>query len=531
MITKRFSHHWPLLLCVWLLFSLPGRMTAQTQADSLRARFPYTAMEFAPLPSLLELDGVWRDLNKKASVEIPFTFSDGLSHQLWYEFELNCEPDEEIYLLFEGIAWQAELILNQQYLGVHDDPFAPWIVPIQQEWLRTSGKQLIEVRLTKGRRFADYPQSFTGIFRPAKLLTKDQLAAYQIPSTQPDSLHARIAIVAPYFGKSGYVFSEVAASKLMVPLLNEKIRQVYFPFSPGRKLYNLLRQFGIESVATLPDTTRLCAINAYPEEPGSISTHRYYWLDESGKRTTDYLSFFPNVSRLNRPPDIQYRGLLALMMLFPLLGLFLIKWISPNFFQSMTAILFAPKLHVDTFADSTFANLGLVFLLIAIKTVLMGIFLTLFIYYIQLEHQWEVLNVWKENSLISWIFYGAVSLPAILFRSLLLQLTWLTFKYVSIWIFGKLYGFRGMPLAMLNLDIVSAFPLILLLSIPLSIIFFGAKLWGGIFLGIIFIIWATYILRRLYVYYIGLDRLYMLSFGVKILYICAFIILPYIILF
>ena len=520
------------LLLLWLCLSVfrPAICQVQRWQDTIQQRFPYSTMALFPLPSLGVLEGEWQD-EAGTAYRIPFSFPGRASHTLKYKFQLECDPGEDLFLHFEGIAWQAEVIFNEKYLGLHEDPFAAWTIPIRAAWLADSGSvNRIEVQLSGGRWHRDYPEAFTGIFRPAYVLTADQLPFHTDPAPAPDSLHKRIAVVAPWYGESGVIFEESAAIRLLIPLLREGIGQIYFPFPADSRMKNLLIQSGMRLVTSIPDTAEVCFLNEYPAERGSLSGDRYFWLDPSGRRTYDYQSYFP-LRPKPRLPVAAPRFLLVLLMLFPLLGLFAIKGISPHFFHSMDAVLFSPKLYLDTFSESTYANLGLVFLLISVKTVVMAAVLSLCVHYIQLEHQWNALNLIKDWSMISTVFYGAHTLPGIFLRSLLLMLAWMGFKYLFISFFGKIYGFRGMLIGMLNLDIVSAYPLVLLLSVPVSFMYFVPQVWGGIFGIFTLIVWMAYILRRLYVYFIGLDRLFMLSFGVKILYICAFNILPYMILF
>ena len=82
---------------------------------------------------------------------------------------------------------------------------------------------------------------------------------------------------------------------------------------------------------------------------------------------------------------------------------------------------------------------------------------------------------------------------------------------------------------MLNLNVVGAFPLIWVMGLPGAFLLFSDHIgqrssWAGILIGILLVI---YLIRQLYISYLGLEKLFAFSSGIKILYICGFNILPY----
>jgi hypothetical protein len=480
---------------------------------------------------LLRLDEGWQrmdpDSAKAAEVELPVR-EEALSQlELSYVF---CAPDsvagDSLYFYLEGVAWTAELILDSAYLGAQSRPFGPWIIPIPRSLLPPGTTHRLVLRLEDGASFDWHPTPFLGISQAPLLLQKDQLGPFQGAGMPLAREADTVAIVAPYYRSSAFVFDSLEAALNLLPLYKNGIQKVFFPFPAGHRLQRMCRELGFEEVKVLSDTQHICLINAYPYESRHFLTQERFWLDEQAYRTSSYGDAF----RLGQKARREEPGLgLVFMILFPLLSAFLIKLSNPGFFLDQRAILFNPKLNLGGAIDLTASNTGLLGILILLKSLNLAIFLSLIVYYVLRENQWEQLNLLRDWSLLNQWFYGSENLWQIFQRSLLLVVLWFMLKNLLLSLVGWSYRVKSLVAGLMSLEVVAAFPMILFLGIPIALILFMPSIWGGWLIVLMLLLLSAYLLRKIYVFYIGLERLFTFSTAVKFLYICALNLMPYVI--
>jgi hypothetical protein len=80
------------------------------------------------------------------------------------------------------------------------------------------------------------------------------------------------------------------------------------------------------------------------------------------------------------------------------------------------------------------------------------------------------------------------------------------------------------------LDVFAAYPLNLVPMLPATFIFFLDPLVGSVILRIWALLFLLYGIRRVWLIYTGLGRLFQISVSLKILYICTLEILPWLLL-
>ncbi|MEZ4772055.1 MAG: hypothetical protein R3D00_02655 [Bacteroidia bacterium] len=497
----------------------------QVSDDTLLARklYPYT---FFYTDYYQRLDSGWEVGGRKE--KIPFIFPlDHASFNCRFSMP-ECLP-EELYLYFEGFAWEGEVILNGHYLGFFAKPFESYSIRVDSQWLQTENN-LLQLNLSKGKLYELYPQQFVGIFRSVWFLTKAQLAEIG-KSTMPEVVHAdTVAIVAPYFRTSGgYSFEEFPAAQNLQPLRKYGVRHIYFPFAPDRKFEAFCAQNGFIRVRSLEKASRICIVNACPWEPATYPWKFLPWLDINGNRTTDYGEFFPVKGYSPSVFTGENRFALSMLMLMPLIFLFLIKLASPGFFYSLSGMLFKPKLYLDSSMESGGAQQGLLLLLHTFRLASMSAVLALGIYIISLHHDWQLLSLIREPSLMHQLFYKTSGFSLILFKSAAAVLGWFIVKHMMIVLIGRIFKIKGMTDGLLNLEIVGTYPIILMLPLAL-LAFLTAEGAGFGIIGVgLAVLGLIYYVRRLYVLFVGLNRLFGFSLGMKILYICTFNIFAYLI--
>ncbi|MEM6802760.1 MAG: hypothetical protein AAF696_15230 [Bacteroidota bacterium] len=509
-------------LCVLLLAA--GKLDAQNDLAQLHT-------DISPNYQYLNLNEGWKEPSGE-DYSIPFQFEGLDARTLVYELKICVGPQDSMYLYFEGVAWHAELEIDDIYLGTHENPFEPWIVPLARSWIDNK-KVRIKLHLTESHNFPNYPKPFLGIYRPAYLVNKtyiDRIRTTLLPQVQKADT---VAIIAPYYRSSGYVFDAFEAAQNLLPVAKNKIKYLYFPFEPGREFRAFAKEKGFYEQKSYDPNTTYALINTYPFDRSLFEFPNRFWLDEQANRNTDYLVFFQGERSFFEKwaPVSEKTLLLIFLILFPIISLYLIKLANPGFFYGMQGMLINPKLYVSASAEaSIFSNQGLLYILHLLSIGNLAIWISLGVYYMQSINYWEFLHIFREQSLLSLIFDEEDSLFLILSKSFLLLLTWFVLKQVLLGILGGIFNVKGMRLEILGLEIVADYPLILFLSTPFALFLFMDSFWGLSLFFLLLIILLIFYLRALYVMYVGLGRLFSFSYTVKILYICTLNVIPYFIL-
>lgn len=488
------------------------------------------SLEISPPFQFLNLKEGWKEPSG-VKYEIPFQFENLDARSLVLDLEVCTGPQDSLYLYFEGIAWHAELELDDKFLGIHDDPFSPWIIPIESSWIDHKKAQL-KLHLTKSKSFSNYPKPFLGIFRPVYLLNKQRLQKLSARLLPKNPTADTVAVLAPYYRDKGFIFDAFEAAKNINPILKAGIKTVYFPFEPGREMRSFCRELGLGELEVFDEEKVYGLINSYPYDRSKLAFMNRFWLDNDGNRRADYLvfvsgerSFFDKWSRIS-----EKSLLLILLILFPIISLFLIKLANPGFFYGMQGLLVNPKLFISSFTDAAFSNQGLLYVLHLLSICNVAIWISLGILYMQSINYWDFLHVFREQSLLRLIFNEEDGLFLILGKSFSLLLIWFLFKQLLVGLLGSIFRIKGMRLEVMGLEIVADYPLILLMSTPFALFLFMDSFWGSTLLFVSLLVVLIFYLRTLYVMYVGLDRLFSFSYTVKFLYICSLNVIPYFIL-
>jgi hypothetical protein len=501
--------------CFILVLLLGSKAALWSQQDSLRQE------------KSVVLEGKWV-VGEKA-YEAPFQLVDLTPQMLKYRFELDSIPRDSLFLRFEGVAWNASLELNRYFLGTHSAPFQPWEVALAPSWLKAGPNELI-LRLSKGTQDSFYPRFFLGIYRPVTLQGQPWTQpVLDIPS-QPGPQDV-VGAWAPFFGASGFIFDEFEAAKVGTHFEREGIKWVYFPFPPGPSLRAFCKRLGLQEVQRLSPSQRVAWINYYPYEPGVARFHPPFWLNEKGERTRHYGCFYNAFGSSDESLAEGHRFPLVLLILFPWFSLMAVKLLSPGFLTSWKTFFVNARNYIDHFSDLTSSNLALSLILQLVRILVRTCVLTLVLYYIKESNHWDLLNGLKDWSLLSRIFYGTPDLGVLFWKSLLIMVTWYCAEQVLGWMGSFFFKIKGFRSGLVQLEVMSAFPLLWLLPLPWAFVLFGSDPFRQLFLWLGLGLLLFYLFRRLYVSYLGLEKWFGFSAGIKILYICALNILPYVIWF
>ena len=497
---------------------------------SLLAQEPVeTATPIPPVFSISKLV----DQSDKHAVEIPFFHpTSGETEEFRFTWNPNCELQDSLYFLLRGVAWVADLYLNGKFISSHNQPLSNWWIALPPDWILPA-ENTFTLRLYGEGYFPNYPQRFNGLLYPIEM--------YEQPPShlfEPVDFTAHktkdwdsVWVWVPYFGKNnGPIYDSTIAQQNLSHILQSRVKCVHFPFSPPIELIELLEEAGLRYVDTLRPPLRLAMLNTFPYEEISFTLPRSFWLDKEGKRTALYGQFIPwEKAVVHEDPLEPGLGTLSIL-LFPLFALLVVKFANPSFYYSILRIFTQPDKYIDSLQEASPGNSGFSFIVLFINLISVSVLVFLFVYLIHRSEAWEYIQFFREDNLLTQVFYPTQYASSLFIRSLVVVSLGFLLKYLLLGLLGSVFSIRNMASGSINLDIITNFPYLQFLSIPLILVLIspGSQyMYGGlfIFLGIIFF------LRKLYTYFYGLERLFDFSLGVKILYICAFNILPYIIWF
>lgn len=495
--------------------------------QQLKKSYPFSELES---PALVKFSGEWK-AEDGTVYQLPVENKDTAKLALSYEFNYaDSLGRDSLFLFFEGLSWRIEVELNDYYLGVFDKAFETWYLPVRREWFHEGGNKL-KITLSQGNPIPYYPMPTLMMLNAPALVNRVQLEELMFQHLPESQETDTVGIIAPYYFQHSYKFDRHAAVISLLTLKNQGIEDLYFAFPPGRKAEALAAQMGFRRVRALKEEMHMGAVNFFPVNNKAIVADLPFWLDINEKRTQNFGMLTPmNIKRVSNS-YIAPKSLLSLLILFPLFGLALIKIISTGYYSSMAGLLISPKLFIDAAKDLGSGSQSFLVLLHFIKGICLVCVMSMAIFYIQKENQWHITQIITENTLTQQLFSKVDSLFATVLKCFAVLMVWYGIKYFFLLFLGRIYGIKGFVSGIISLDTVGSFPLILFLAVPMALIIFSTQIWGGAWFWVGSFMVLIYLIRKMYVFYIGLERLFSFSYSMKFLYICAFIILPYIIWF
>ena len=477
---------------------------------------------------LFEWNKVLR-LADQAPLSIPFQYASQKEiEEFSFSWQLDKEFQDSLYLHFYGIAWVTDLYLNDKFLASFQKPLESKNISVAPEWLK-AGENTFVLRIRQRGYFPNFPEPFTGILHPIQVFEKKPqrfIAPRNLTGARVDS----IWVWAPFFRENGYRFTDSIASRDLFHILNSSVRKVYFPFPPPPSLLDLVKKWDLERVDRLPPSAYLGMLNPFPYEKMSFSLPQKFWLDAKGNRNPNYGQFIEwEIQQIQSDPLSPGLGIVAILI-FSVLALIVVKYANPSFYFAIRRMFSQPIKYIDSLQEASSGNSGFYLIVMLINVLSYSILLFLIVYYIQRSQTWDSMSFFRENSLLKLVFYPARLIPALFARSLLVVGLAFLLKYLFLRMIGGIFSIRNLSSGMLNLDVICNFPYLQVLTIPIILILINPAMrdfYGGLFI----LLGLIYFIRKIYTYFYSLERLFDFSLGVKILYICAFNILPYIIWF
>lgn len=478
---------------------------------------------------LVELN-TWKQESKIFAIPVKFKGEKEVHLSRYFNLPAPPKTYKKLYLYFEGVAWRSEVKLNGKFLGINENPFQAWAIPIDAAWLRDE-ENYLEVSLSiysKGIPF--YPAPFLGIFRPAYIVNEAQLQQLSKPIlAEVPKTKQKVAIYAPYFYAHEYEFDKFSAINVLLHAKRAGINHLYFLFPPDKELQRLCQEMEFVWVKQLEKGQPVAWLNKYPYQPENFAFTEQFWLDEQALRTTHYQLITPYASDLFFASKKNVSPFFAFWVLFPLLGMFFIKILNGKFFDSFLDVLIRPRLAIDKFMESTSGNRGLLIILQIIRVIIVAICLALLADYVQNNNQWHILRIFGGNGIIVSFFGTKTAFGVNILKSLLLVSVWAIVRMFLIRSLSGLFRIHNMYEGLTNLELIGAYPILFLLPLPLTLLSFAGGEWHTTILLLQTLLTLGYLGRQVYLCYIGMGRLFRFSFSVKWLYIIGGIIFPYLI--
>lgn len=506
------------IACGWVIFFTTVTLCAQPY---------YSRPETQGLEPLQSLSGTWLD-EEFHLCQVPFWDSTAAPHLLSRRFTLSPQPAEPLWLAFEGVAWNASITLNGRLLCLISDPFAFTLVPLDPSWLTTEGSNLLEVEMNaEGPLREWYPERFTGIFRPVWLL-HGPLRAGPAPQALPAD---KVLVLAAWSELHGPMDDSLRFEQMLGEIAASGQHAVVpaFAFSSQQ-----LAQLGAHhlSLAAPPDEwDQLAFYNYWPARRASLHSATPFWT-VAGRRSQFFGHYVP-MERLQRAPAQPLNHLAVFFFIaLPVLGMALMRAASERIYDSLIQFLTKPKIFLEMITSSKFMGQWESWLMNLFRIALSALFTALVLYYVTLYHQWGRVNLLSSESLVyQFLSSGYASLYYLFLMAMLWLVVINLVKHLVLSFAGQVFRGGTLNSTVVSLDIFASFPLNLLMLVPAVFLFFADAGWEVVPVVTLCGLYGLFVLRRLVTLYQGLGRVAGVSGSAKILYICAFEILPWLILF
>jgi hypothetical protein len=516
-----------IVLQVWAFALMAGPLLAQSAAQEF---FPSEAT--AGMLPVVSLNGNWVDEEYK-QVEMPFVDNKRKSMILQRIFDL---PDYErlpdtLFLYFEGLAWTAEVYLNKQLIIVTEDPFGENVVMMEKNLMLAKGNQ-VELRLfSHGIDRAYYPEHFLGVYRQAFVLKADPAGKFP-RALSFDTKAKKAVMVAPWSLESGILNDTLAVKEMLEGLFSiPPGLTVAFPFRPSSQALDIVARLGIKIVPPGQQLDSLGFYNAYPISFAPQPLRTPFWR-QSDNRPGPAYGHFQTQKEITAPQVMPLDKLsLSIFLLIPVLIMLLLKLLSPRTFDSLPEYLTRNKIYLELIASNKFLKDEQRLVMNLIRVTFLSLTISLFLYYLSVTGGWEKLNLLSSRSLLFQVYNGTkYSLYVLFFQVFAVVLGLTVFKYALLNFISSIYRVHNFSSTAQSVDIYASFPINLLPVVPSAVIFFLSAEQGGILLMIWYILMGAHWVRRVYLVYAGISRLFPLALSLKILYICTLEISPWIFL-
>lgn len=506
-----------LLLCQGLLHAKPGKIWTDEQLYA---------------ESFLDITQGWATPQGKR-VSFPWRLEGGQVQAFHKTISipdsvLDLVKGDSLYFWVEGVSWEAEIVINGQYWAVRQTEGASWIVGIPMSvWREERLELILTIRLGKPNAFSPTPTLW--VKPPICLLTRDQLDAFKPEEPEFVTGVDSVAIVPAFYRSEGWEFDGFEALRTLQPILDLRLRNIYFPFPADRRLKKICKQYGLRQVASLPEDGTVMWAAEYPFAAGMSPLPEAWWLDEEANRTKNYGVWLSMDRLVQLPGEPDGREGIVFILLGILLLLLFLKIFLPGMFGLQVGWLLPGSSGTNAGGDLSASLPGPLWLWITMKWLLWGLVITLGTLMLRDQGVWLSIRpdvtpglAWRWLSIGNW-------LPGLIVRSILLIIGIDLIRYVLSFVGGIAFSLPTLVQAVGRLDMLSSFPLVYLMGIPWAAAMLYPEYGNlGVWLGGIFMV--IHLLRMALVTASGLQQFFGFSAASIFLYICSLNVIPYLLL-
>ena len=470
------------------------------------------------------LNGPWI-ANSGAFRNVPFWETDIDKLVIRRNF-IVADTFSNLCLYFEGIAWTAEIYLNDKLIVIYNQPFEPLILPLDKEWLSPVQNELKVVLTTQGKDTEWKHRRALGIHRPVWLLKGcDSLKDISCLTFSFD--HDSVVIYNPGSATSLYHTPDDVLKRDLHVLSAQPIRNVYFPAEPSWNVQAAFAKAGFKRAFRLQDTNIAIWYYDWPKQPGYFLNPDVFWFQNDFYATPALHNWhsITDAKTCNRKQD---NFIILMIMLFPLLGLIILKISNNQAFNAMPQWLVRDRLELELISDRKFLRSGQALMMTLNFLLILAASFTLMMYFFDTNcFQGLDADAKDDSSFIGFLLFNGLHPVSQFFYVFTFLLIVLLIKWMFLQFISLIFRMQFLAGVYLDLQVLAAFPFnIILLAFSVYMFYVGGN-HVNILLNIGIGLFSILLLRQIWILFKGIYQLYHFHPLLIFLYICAFEILPW----
>jgi hypothetical protein len=490
--------------------------------------YPWEKKFFASAQTLnyqiiADLNGPWEDVKGKAYY-VPFCNDEKSELLIKKDFFLHYKPHDTLVLYFEGLAWSAEIYLNDQLITLTNHPFKEYFIPLSPQLLNAQWNKL-EVKMRKsGPSYPLFPRRMIGIHKPAFVLQSAELLEqnFGFPELQwADST----LIYAPYSEAWGYNVSPSEFRQDLKKIKSLGYHSIYLPFRPSNELYQIMSE---ELVRINPRLGKF--VQLFRDYPMELPDQNVRSSVLSSKRGAAEVRAFRQVVHNKGFTDPDWFKLTILLLgLTPVLLLTCWKLIDERTYELLVQLI--PKRQHDSAMLREPASLsrGFIFFTLIVR---MLIYCAIGFSTLELLNQLERLdwlNIFSFES-ASYRLYsrygqykGLLILVLFMFICSINVLKFFVLQSVSL-----IFNVKELAIRVVSAENFANFPTVLYLSLISCGLLIVPKPTTWVLFVMFLVLLVIHIVRKNYRSYMGLKYIAHIPSFINFLYLFLFEVLPWI---
>lgn len=478
------------------------------------------------------LSGKWLD-KYQYSYQVPFVEDEEIELTLHKTFNIHQSPDT-FFLYFEGLSGTAEIYWNEKLLTISDEPFQPILIPITKAIYREGANQIkVHLKLNaKTNKLS--PEIKLGIHKPVYLLTRNHghFVKNKFIQTIKTKVSNTVLVYAPFHPYFFYNVGEQTVERDIQLFKKYNISTIYFSFNASNKIKYQFTKAGFSILDSLPKNSIKIFYNKYPLKEKFMLAKLVFWYDENRQKAENWGFFQESMdeNQLNLKSSSAEKIQILFLGLLPVFVFFLLKLLFPKLVSGFKDYYLPNNFLINQILEGTVFKAYHSNILNVARSLVDAAMLSIF-YKLFLVRSPEIMEkiitsnafLIKLGELYMYNFYLGFAVSLILF---------LAVRFLKYLLFGLIAGIYRYNLErkFMNIDILASFPITFFLGIiPLLYFYSLPSIKSTVFIFLV-VIGVIFLLRKYYILWKSMDLIAKFPFVVKILYFCAFEILPWVVL-